>query len=59
VTLSKASVKAVATALKGQEEVEEISSDDSDEEVAMKPPSKKQKIVKNRNNPALKHRGGE
>jgi hypothetical protein len=62
VTLSKASIAAVATAMKNASIADNEDDDDnsdsaSDEEaVAMKPPAKKQKILNNRNNPALQRR---
>jgi hypothetical protein len=63
VTLSKASIAAVASAMKNATIVDNDDNDapdsdsDPDEEmVAMKPPAKKQKILNNRNNPALNRR---
>jgi hypothetical protein len=62
VTLSKASIAAVASAMKNatiadNDDDDPNSDSEPDEEmVAMKPPAKKQKILNNRNNPALNRR---
>jgi hypothetical protein len=64
VTLSKASIAAVATAMKGANNDDndasssspENDSDPDEERVPMKPPAKKQKLMNNRNNPALRRR---
>jgi hypothetical protein len=63
VTLSKASIAAVATAMKNatiadndDNDGPDSDSDHDEEMVPMKPPAKKQKILNNRNNPALNRR---
>jgi hypothetical protein len=63
VTLSKASIAAVAAAMKGGDDTDEgnngaddNNSDSGEEQVPMKPPAKRQKIMNNRNNPALQRR---
>jgi hypothetical protein len=63
VTLSKASIAAVAAAMKGGDDTDEGNngaddhdSDSGEEQVPMKPPAKRQKIMNNRNNPALQRR---
>lgn len=57
VSLSKRSIKALASALKdhdGGDTSDTNSSSDADEEVPMKPPAKKAKTIANRTNAALK-----
>jgi hypothetical protein len=61
--LASASIAAVAAAMKGGEDsdegnngVDDRDSDSGDEQVPMKPPAKRQKIMNNRNNPALQRR---
>jgi hypothetical protein len=63
VTLSKASIAAVAAAMKGEDDsddgnhgADDDNSDSGEEQVPMKPPAKRQKIMNNRNNPALQRR---
>jgi hypothetical protein len=62
ITLSKASIAAVVAAIgKGSDDEDNNGADDDEtesgeEQVPMKPPAKRQKIMKNRNNPALQRR---
>jgi hypothetical protein len=62
VTLSKASIAAVAAAMKGDNDSadgdapDDDNSESGDEQIPMKPPAKRQRIMNNRNNPALQRR---
>lgn len=54
ITLSKAMIAVVVAAMTGQlEESDEEGDSEQEEEIPMKPPAKKQKIVNNWTNPAL------